>query len=335
MFIMDKRPEDVMAEIEAASDRVSALATPGAATQPNPPSSISAPSVSVEFRDVSKDFVRGRRATTAITKVNAVVENNPGESEFVCIIGPSGCGKSTLMSLLAGYDTHIPPTTGDVEFHGITVQTPGPERGMIFQEYNCYPHLTVLENIAFGLKIHAKELHLSNGDITETAMTWLRHVKLQESDAGKYPRELSGGMRQRVAIARTVALRPKCLLMDEPFSALDEPTRYGMQDLVVELRSKTEMTILMVSHSVSEAVYLGDRVWVMSPAPGTIVAEFVGLPFADAGMSAMDEQSKPQFAASSAEIKQHFNDILNTPREQMVPICADGKGGHPVDEKGV
>ena len=284
---------------------------------------------SVEFTNVSKSFTRGGRTTTAITDVNAVVANLETCSEFICIIGPSGCGKSTLLSLIAGHDTHLPPTTGSVRFHGVEVSGPGVDRGMIFQDYNCYPHLTVYGNIAFGLRLHAEEMGLSRGDIRDLAREWLLHVKLKESDAGKYPHELSGGMRQRVAIARAMAVRPKCLLMDEPFSALDEPTRYEMQDLVTELRCKTEMTVVMVSHSVSEAVYLGDRVWMMSQGPGTIAAEFVDIPYPSIDMSAFVEQSKKEFADCAAEVKHQFHQMLKTPREQIQPIVADHTGRCP------
>ena len=167
---------------------------------------------------------------------------------------------------------------------------------------------------------------LSRGDIHDLVKEWLQNVKLEESDASKYPYELSGGMRQRVAIARTLALRPKCLLMDEPFSALDEPTRYEMQDLVTGLRCKTKMTVVMVSHSVSEAVYLADRVWLMSKGPGTIMAQFTEIPYPTADMSAMVEQSRKDFAECAAAVKYEFYKMLKTPREQIQSIVADRVG---------
>jgi NitT/TauT family transport system ATP-binding protein len=281
----------------------------------------------LEIRGVRKEFHRGRRPPfIAVTDLNATVGDLERKGEFVCIIGPSGCGKSTLLQLVAGFDTHMPPTAGELRFFGVPISEPGADRGMLFQDYGCYPHLTVLGNVAFGLELHAEELGMSRGQIEDEAMAWLKKVRLADSDSGKYPHELSGGMRQRVALARCLALKPRCLLMDEPFSALDEPTRFDMQDLIVELWSEIEATILLVSHSVAEAVFLGDRVWLMSPSPGTIVAEFVGVPIAEPGTPAMVAQSAPKFASYVAEVSHVFLKMLDAPREQLLPIHADGKG---------
>ena len=326
---------DAKAAKEAARAARQAARAPKPVTriaQPNPTATLAPPPPqgppppSLEFVGVSKSFTRGKKTSVAIVDINATVNDLASCSEFVCIIGPSGCGKSTLLSLIAGHDTHYPPTTGIVRFHGEEVVAPGPDRGMLFQDYNCYPHLTVFDNIAFGLKLHAKEMGLSRGDVRDLTKEWLANVKLSDSDAVKYPAELSGGMRQRVAIARTLALRPKCLLMDEPFSALDEPTRYEMQDLVTGLRCKTEMTVVMVSHSVSEAVYLADRVWLMSKGPGTIMEQFTEVPYPTEDMSAMVEQSRKDFAECAAHVKYQFYKMLQTPREQIKPIVADHDG---------
>jgi len=281
----------------------------------------------LQVGNLSKQFQRGSEPPfLALADINATIEDRTGAGEFVCLVGPSGCGKSTLLQLIAGFDTHLPPTTGEVRFRGEPVTGPGAERGMLFQDYGCYPHLSVLRNISFGLELHAHRLKLSRADIRELAYTWLQKVRLREEDAGKYPDELSGGMRQRVALARCLALKPRCLLMDEPFSALDEPTRFGMQDLIVALWSEIEATILLVSHSVAEAVYLGDRVWLMSGAPGTIVAEWADTPVPDKSVPAMVAQSTPHFADCVTEVSEAFQQVLASPREALRPINADGQG---------
>jgi len=301
--------------------------TTESATQPEPPR----PNA-LEMVGVAKEFRRGSAPPfLAVTDVHATVADISGTGEFVCIVGPSGCGKSTVLQMIAGFDTHVPPTRGTIAFFGEPVRGPGADRGMLFQHYSCYPHLTVLDNIAFGVRLHAKELGLSKADIRQLAHEWLLKVKLRESDARKYPNELSGGMRQRVALARCLALKPRCLLMDEPFSALDEPTRYEMQDLIVDLWAEIEATVVLVSHSVAEAVYLGDRVWVMSGAPGTIVREFADVIRPVPGEPSMVTQAKPGFAEAVAEVSHAFFSVLSTPREDLLPIHADGSGsGKPV-----
>jgi NitT/TauT family transport system ATP-binding protein len=281
----------------------------------------------LQLQNVAKEFRRGNQPPfLALTDINVTVEDCAGTGEFVCLVGPSGCGKSTLLQLVAGFDTHLPPTSGEIRFRGELVEGPGADRGMLFQDYGCYPHLSVLRNISFGLDLHAHRLGLSRADIRDLAYSWLKKVRLREADAHKYPHELSGGMRQRVALARCLALKPRCLLMDEPFSALDEPTRFGMQDLIVDLWSEIEATILLVSHSVAEAVYLGDRVWLMASAPGTIVAEFADVPLPDPGVPAMVAQASPRFADCVAEVSEAFRQVLATPREALQPTNADGKG---------
>lgn len=281
----------------------------------------------LELDDVQKAFPRHKQPPfIAVTDLHATVHDKEGTGEFICLIGPSGSGKSTLLQLIAGFDTHTPPTRGEIRFCGEPVGGPSAARGMLFQDYGCYPHLTVLGNIAFGLRLHAGELGLSQQDILDASVDWLRRVRLSAGDAHKYPHELSGGMRQRVALARCLALKPRSLLMDEPFSALDEPTRFEMQDLIVDLWSEIDATIILVSHSVAEAVYLADRVWMMSPAPGTIVAEFTDIPLPDPGVPAMVAQSAHGFAECVADISGEFFRILGADREQLRPIHADGNG---------
>lgn len=228
----------------------------------------------VEFRNVTKTFNVGRpTATTAIKDVSFVVEDLPDKGEFITIVGPSGCGKSTVLNLIAGFATHLPPTTGEVLVRGRPVTGPGADRGMIFQKYSSFPNRTVLRNVTFGLELHRKRLGLeSRKDIDALAMDWIQKVGL-DGHQGKYPAQLSGGQQQRVAIARTLAVRPRILLMDEPFSALDEPTRLEMQRLLVDLWHDVHATVFLVTHSIAEAVYLGDRVWIFSQGPGTIAME--------------------------------------------------------------
>ncbi len=226
----------------------------------------------IEFRNVAKMYGLGtRRETTVIRDVNFLVEDLEGVGEFVAMLGPSGCGKSTVLRLIAGLPPQFPASAGEVLYHGETVTGPGMDRGMVFQDYACFENRTVIDNVAFGLEcrgVSKKERH-------EQALEWIGKVGLNPSkDAYKYPHQLSGGMRQRVAIARTLILKPRIILMDEPFGALDPATRHNMQDLLVTLWKEVQATVFFVTHDVSEAVYLGDRVFIFSNAPGTILQRF-------------------------------------------------------------
>jgi NitT/TauT family transport system ATP-binding protein len=228
----------------------------------------------VEFSGVEKTFNPNTpRSYTAIQDVNFVVEDSPGHGEFIAIIGPSGCGKSTILNLIQGFPDVYPPTRGSVKVRGREVTGPGRDRGMIFQKYSSFPHRTVLRNVTFGLEINQRELQMSRSEMEHRAMELIQRVGLAGHEY-KYPHQLSGGQQQRVAIARTLVLRPRIILMDEPFSALDEPTRYDMQRLITELWHEVEATVFLITHAISEAVYLGDRVWIMTPAPGTIGKTF-------------------------------------------------------------
>ena len=222
----------------------------------------------VEFNKVTKTFHDGSHLSTAIRDVTFTVPNKPGHGEFIGILGPSGCGKSTILRLIAGLRPHHPATSGSVKVLGKPVAGPGRDRGMVFQDYTSFDNRTVLDNVAFGLECAgtpAAERH-------DLAREWIGKVGLNvRRDSGKYPHQLSGGMRQRVAIARTLVLRPQIILMDEPFGALDPVTRLNMQDLLVGLWRELEATVFFVTHSVEEAVYVGDRVYILSPAPGTIL----------------------------------------------------------------
>ncbi|MEW6283117.1 MAG: ABC transporter ATP-binding protein [Candidatus Eremiobacterota bacterium] len=224
----------------------------------------------VEFKNVTQTFNIGTpREFTAVTGMSFVVEDLEARGELICMLGPSGCGKSTILNLIAGYRGYVPPTQGEVLCFGKPVTGPGPDRGMVFQKYSSFPHLTVLGNVMFGLKASGRGDPRNHADM---AMQLIRKVGLGGHE-NKYPRQLSGGQQQRVALARTMVLRPRILLMDEPFSALDEPTRIEMQRLLVDLWHDVEATVFLVTHSIAEAVYLADRVWIFATQPGRLAVE--------------------------------------------------------------
>src|ERR1700760_330730 len=230
----------------------------------------------ITLKDVSRTFYSpsGERIE-AIKDVSFEVEDAFSAAgrdigEFRVLLGPSGCGKSTLLRMIAGLDK---PTSGEVLVNGVPVTSPGKDRGMVFQKYTSFPWLTVAENVAYGMKING----VPEAQRKETTDRLLNSVGLTEF-ANVYPETLSGGMQQRVAIARTLALRPSVILMDEPFGALDAQTRSDMQELLLRIWGESACTILFVTHDVEEAVYLADRIFIMSSHPGTIV-EDVQVPF--------------------------------------------------------
>ena len=212
-------------------------------------------------QDVSITFGKGPEAYRAVDTTNLRVK----AGEFVCVLGPSGCGKSTLLNAVAGY---VNPTEGSVLVDGVEVTKPGPDRGMVFQQYSLLPWKTVYENVAFGPKM-AGQSWKEAGSI---ANTFLGLVGLKKF-GNRYPAELSGGMQQRVGIARALANYPSVLLMDEPFGALDAQTRLMMQESLLDIWKKFETTVVFVTHDVDEAVFLADRVLIMSAAPGKIIED--------------------------------------------------------------
>jgi NitT/TauT family transport system ATP-binding protein len=224
-----------------------------------------------EFVGVTKTYNFGEpNAFTAIQDVNFAVEDLPDKGEFISILGPSGCGKSTILRLIAGLEPQHPATHGEVRVLGEPITKPGADRGMVFQDYTSFDHRTVLDNVTFGLECAGVPRDRRN----ELGRKWISRVGLDvEKDIDKYPHELSGGMRQRVAIARTLILRPRIILMDEPFGALDPTTRMNMQNLLVRLWRAVHATVFFVTHSIEEAVYLGDRVYIFSSSPGTVLEE--------------------------------------------------------------
>jgi NitT/TauT family transport system ATP-binding protein len=188
------------------------------------------------------------------------------QSEFLCLVGPSGCGKTTLLNIIAGF---LKPTAGEIRIGGKPVTGHGMDRGIVFQDFaQLFPWRTALGNVAFGLEMKG----MAKAEREEIAKQQLKLVKL-EKFVGSYPHHLSGGMQQRVAIARALAYNPSVLLMDEPFAALDALTRDEMQRLLAEVWRETKKTVVYVTHNVAEAVYLADRVVVMSPHPGTVKTE--------------------------------------------------------------
>lgn len=268
----------------------------------------------VEFRQVEKTFNPGTpRAFTALRDISFTVRDKPDIGEFIALIGPSGCGKSTILNLIQGFKDVYPPTRGEVRVRGRRVRGPGRDRGMVFQKYSSFPHRTVLRNVTFGLEVNRDEFGLDRDGMTHLARGWLRRVGLGGHE-DKYPHQLSGGQQQRVALARTLVLKPEIILMDEPFSALDEPTRIEMQRLITELWHEVQATVFLVTHSISEAVYLGDRVWVMGHAPGRIAWTFDDVipPTRDA--DPLEVQERSQFKEAVAEVTEAFR-RLETGRE--------------------
>ncbi len=205
--------------------------------------------------------VRGGKPTRALEPVDLAVADN----DFVTILGPSGCGKSTLLRLVAGLDT---ATTGRVLLDGKPIVGPGPDRGMVFQSYTLFPWLTVADNIAFGLREKGVPAAARERVVAE----WLERVGLT-GFAHHYPKQLSGGMQQRTAIARALANDPAILLLDEPFGALDNQTRALMQELLLGIWERDRKTVLFVTHDIEEAIFLASRVLVMTARPGRIKAE--------------------------------------------------------------
>jgi NitT/TauT family transport system ATP-binding protein len=261
----------------------------------------------ISFEGVTKRF----GGYTAVRDVNFKIYDLPEKGEFIGVLGPSGCGKSTILSMIAGFYS---PTEGKVLMHGRPIRGPASDRGMVFQSYSSFPNLRVWENVVFGLLL--KELNTppnaaigllrriigvrgaASRRMREQAMHWIELVDLSGSE-DKYPHELSGGMRQRVAIARTLAVKPKVLLMDEPFGALDRVTRWEMQDLLVRIWHEVQATVFLVTHDLAEAVYLGDRVFILSDSPGTLIEE-VSLPSPD--RPAAEMQRDPGFNGMVNEI---------------------------------
>jgi NitT/TauT family transport system ATP-binding protein len=231
-----------------------------------PQTSAKGPPDVITFKQVCKSFGHGAEAKTALHNIAFTIEDLPGVGELITVVGPSGCGKSTLLRIIAGLKPHFPPTSGEALVLGRPIIEPGPDRGLVDQKYSLLPHLSVIENIAFGLKLRGT----SSSERFALAREWVKKVGLDGFEK-KFPAELSGGMQQRVAIAATLVLKPRILLMDEPFGALDPGIRLRMQELLIDLWKEQQSTVFLVTHSVEEAVYLGDRIFLMAAKPGRLV----------------------------------------------------------------
>jgi NitT/TauT family transport system ATP-binding protein len=244
----------------------------------------------LELRGVSKQFELSGRRVEALRDAHLTV----AKGEFVCLIGASGCGKSTLLRIVAGFET---ASRGEALMWGAPIAGPGPERGMVFQDYGLFPWLTVRGNIAFGPTARGRPA----AEVRATAERFMALVGL-ERFADAYPHQLSGGMKQRVAIARVLANDAEIVLMDEPFGALDAMTRERLQDELLEIWQRTGLTVLFVTHSIEEAIFLADRVVVMSPGPGRI----------DSQMAIALPRPRDVMAADFNEVRRHLSPQLHS-----------------------
>jgi NitT/TauT family transport system ATP-binding protein len=258
---------------------------------------------------LSKTFESTGKNTLALNDINLVTHRR----EFLCVVGPSGCGKSTLVRILAGLEQH---SAGDVLLLGQPVTGPGRDRGMVFQGYTLFPWLSVKKNVMFGLEVNGH----GKLECEREAMQWLELIGL-EKFADAYPQQLSGGMKQRVAIVRALANQPRVLLMDEPFGALDAQTRCRMQAHLLEIWRKIDITIIFITHDLDEAIYLADRILVLSAHPGE-VQELIEVPVARPRSIA--QFVSPEFLATKARLEEliYIGRHAATEEEEDYPILA-------------
>jgi len=263
----------------------------------------------VTFHNVTKIFNPGTpNEFMALKNVSFEIEDLPDIGEFIALVGPSGCGKSTVLNLIQGFQEVGPATLGEVLVRNKPVAGPGRDRGMIFQKYSSFPHLTVLQNVMFGLQLNRESLGYSEQVMEKLAREMIAKVGMKGHE-DKFPYQLSGGQQQRVAIARTLVLKPRIILMDEPFSALDEPTRIEMQELITSLWHEVEATVFIVTHSLAEAVYLSDRIFMFQANPGrlarqiAVTRDMIGK---YDGMTPLEVQESPKFNHFLKEITDEF-----------------------------
>jgi NitT/TauT family transport system ATP-binding protein len=253
----------------------------------------------ISVQGVHKVFQSGGQEVYALKAIDLEIPRG----ELVCLLGPSGCGKSTLLNAVAGFS---PPSSGTIMVDGSAIKDPGPDRGMVFQEYALFPWMTVEQNIAFGLKVKKVARPAIQAKVDQLLVL----LNLQDFRK-RYPKDLSGGMRQRVAIARVLAIDSPILLMDEPFGALDALTRRNLQDELLRLWMELKKTILFVTHSIEEALYLADRTVVMTYRPGTIKRDLaIDLP-------------RPRDVASPA---------FNTLKKELSQLLMEEQDRHQQDE---
>jgi NitT/TauT family transport system ATP-binding protein len=261
--------------------------------RPSPQPSPKGEGARIVFENVSMEFPSPKGPIRVVDDVSYAIH----DQEFVSVIGPSGCGKTTTMNMAAGF---VKPTAGRVLLDGKPVTGPGPDRGVMFQEYGVFPWLTVRDNIAFGLGLAANRAHA--GEREAIVEKYMRLMGLADF-ADAWPKTLSGGMRQRLALARAYAVKPEFLLMDEPFGALDSQTRSAMQDLLLEVLRQEGKTVMLITHSVEEAVYLSSRIVVMTARP-TRIREVIEVPFGYPREESLHETRE------FGELRSHIRDIV-------------------------
>ena len=264
--------------------------------------------VRLSFDDVGVDFPTAAGPMTVVDGVDLEIR----QGEFVSIIGPSGCGKTTLLNIVGGF---VKPTRGQVLLDHEPVKGPGPDRGVIFQEYGVFPWLTVRANIEFGLGLRANARHA--GQRAEVVERYLALMGLKDF-ADHHPKHLSGGMRQRLALARAYAVQPEFLLMDEPFGALDAQTRSAMQDLLLQVLASEGKTVLLVTHSVDEAIYLSSRIVVVTARPAR-VRTIIDVPFSYPRHESVHEDYR--FAELRARIRGLVMEEYEAQARQAVPVA--------------
>ncbi|WP_075526321.1 ABC transporter ATP-binding protein [Sporosarcina ureilytica] len=254
----------------------------------------------IEITNLTKAFYKKQNSVTALDDITLTIE----DGEFVCLVGPSGCGKTTLLRILAELET---PSVG--EFKIMTENEGRPLQSMVFQERGIIPWLTVEENVEFGLKMR----HIPKDVIRERTAYYLKKTGLDKFSS-LYPKELSGGMKQRVSIARAFANDPEILLMDEPFAALDEQNKFILQEELLSIWAETGKTVLFITHSIDEALLLSDRILLMSAQPGKIIHEItVDLP---RPRRVEDIRENPEMAAKFIEIWQHLQEEVQNSRKE-------------------
>lgn len=261
--------------------------------------------VILNIHNLTRTFNSNKGTITALKRVNFLAHRR----EFICVIGASGCGKSTLIRILAGL---VEPSEGSALLDGSPISGPGPDRGMVFQEYTLFPWLTVKRNVMFGLQMAGHTFHHAE----QEALQWIELVGLHKF-AEHYPHQLSGGMKQRVAIARSLANKPRILLMDEPFGALDAQTRAHMQAHLLQIWRSLDVTVFFITHDLDEAVYLSDRILVLKPHPGEVL-EIVENPVPRPRNP--DQLITPEFLAT----KKHLENLIHPPqpeeKEEQIPL---------------
>jgi NitT/TauT family transport system ATP-binding protein len=258
----------------------------------------------IRFIDVSKVFSdpKTNKVQRALKHLELCIDASRGNATVQIFLGPSGCGKTTALNLIAGLDF---PTAGQVLVRGEPVKGPGRDRGFVFQNYSSFPHLTVLENAAFGLKLQ----RIPKKEREERAMQFISRVHL-EDHIHKYPKELSGGMRQRVALARTLAVTPELVLFDEPLGALDAQTKREMYKLVDEVRLETQGTFIYVTHDIQEGLFLGDVIHIFSASPGRILHS-VDVPY---------ERPRDLSLLAEPQFNDFLCEVLELVRKASIPV---------------